>query len=91
MAFPESASLLQFLLCNKPQQELTSVSCEHLLWMCELHRMPYPKNLNGGLDSSYSSHNTPLSDFKEKPLAVVLSTAAKLYKQPEPCEVLLSY
>lgn len=31
MAFPESASLLQFLLCNKPQQEHTFVSCEHLL------------------------------------------------------------
>jgi len=91
MAFPESASLLQFLLCNKPQQEHTFVSCEHLLWTCEPHRMPDPKNLNGGPDTSYSSHNMPLSDFKGKPLAVVLSTVAKLYKQPEPCEVLLSY
>lgn len=31
MAFPESASFLQFLLCNKPQEEQAFVSDEHLL------------------------------------------------------------
>lgn len=30
MAFPESAGLLQFLLCNKAQQEQASLSGEHL-------------------------------------------------------------
>lgn len=91
MAFPESASFLQFLLCNKPQQEQAFVSDEHLLWTYEPHRMPDPKNRCGDPDSSYSSHNTPLSYFKEKPLPISLSGAAKLYKQPGPCEVLLSY
>lgn len=31
MAFPESASSLQFLLCNKAQQEQAFVSGEHRL------------------------------------------------------------
>lgn len=31
MAFPESAGLLQFLLCNKAQQEQAFVSGEHFL------------------------------------------------------------
>lgn len=91
MAFPESAGLLQFLLGNKAQQEQAFVSGEHLLWMCEPHRMPDPKNCCGGPDTSYSSHNMPVRYFKEKPLPISLSGAAKLYKQSGHCEVLLSY
>lgn len=90
MAFPESAGLLQFLLCNKAQQEQASLSGEHL-WMCKPHRMPDPRNCCRGPDLPYSSHNMTVRCIKGKPLLVSLSGAAKLYKQLGSCEVLLSY